>query len=60
MNFKIINQNALDGIVYICIISVARVAYSYFLPWYWNKTASCKNGEEELTRMREALFSRIV
>jgi len=34
-----------------------HVIYTYFIPWYWNKTASCKNGEEERIRMRDALAS---
>lgn len=31
-------------VVVICAIYVAHAIYTYFLPWYWNKTASCKNG----------------
>lgn len=47
-------------VVVICAIYVAHAIYTYFLPWYWNKTASCKNGEEERWRMRDALNSTIV
>ena len=32
-------------VVYICVIYVGHELYSYFMPWYWNKNASCKNGE---------------
>jgi len=41
----------------ISAIYLFHVIYSYFIPWYWNKTASCKNGEEERIRMRDALAS---
>lgn len=34
--------------------------YNYLFPWYWNKTASCKNGEEERVRMRDAIASTLV
>ncbi len=34
--------------------------YNYFLPWYWNKTATCLNGEEERIRMRDALASTVM
>jgi hypothetical protein len=46
--------------VVVCIIYVGHAIYSYFIPWYWNKTASCKNGEEQRIRMRDALSSTIV
>jgi len=32
-------------IVYIAIIYTIHAIYNYFFPWYWNKTAPCKNGE---------------
>ena len=34
--------------------------YSYFIPFYWNKTATCKNGEEQRVRMRDALSSTFI
>ncbi len=46
--------------VVICIFYVAHAIYGYFMPWYWNKTASCKNGEEQRMRMRDALSSTII
>ncbi len=46
--------------VYICVIYVGHTLYSYFIPWYWNKTATVKNGEEERVRMRDALSSSII
>ena len=46
--------------VYVCVIYVGHTMYSYFIPWYWNKTASVKNGEEERVRMRDALSSSII
>jgi hypothetical protein len=42
-------------VAYISAIYCLHVAYSYFIPWYWNKTASCKNGEEQRVRMRDVL-----
>ena len=47
-------------VVYICAIYIFNTMYSYFMPWYWNKTASCKNGEEQRIRMRDALSSSII
>jgi hypothetical protein len=44
-------------VVYIAAIYIIHEIYNYFLPWYWNKTASCKNGEEERVRLRDALAS---
>lgn len=34
--------------------------YGYFLPFYWNKTAACKNGDEQRVRMRDALNSTTI
>jgi hypothetical protein len=31
--------------VYVCAIYLFHELYSYFIPWYWNKTATVKNGE---------------
>jgi hypothetical protein len=31
-------------IAYIAGFYLIHEAYTYFLPWYWNKTAPCKNG----------------
>ncbi len=33
--------------------------YNYFYPWYWNRTASVKNGEEERIRMKDAIASTL-
>jgi hypothetical protein len=32
-------------VVYVCAVYIIHEFYSYFIPWYWNKNASCKNGE---------------
>jgi hypothetical protein len=32
-------------VLVITSIYVVHAIYGYFIPWYWNKTASCKNGE---------------
>ena len=47
-------------ILYLAIVYLAHEFYNYFLPWYWNKTASCKNGEEQRVRMRDALASTLL
>jgi hypothetical protein len=47
-------------IVVIAAIYLGHEIYNYFLPWYWNKTAPCKNGEEQRVRMRDALASTLV
>lgn len=44
-------------IVIVAALYCLHEVYSYFMPWYWNKTASCKNGEEERVRMRDILAS---
>lgn len=31
-------------ILYLAIVYLGHEFYNYFLPWYWNKTASVKNG----------------
>eukprot|EP00919_Chromeraceae_sp_WS-2016_P057990 GHVR01137514.1.p1 GENE.GHVR01137514.1~~GHVR01137514.1.p1 ORF type:complete len:134 (+),score=9.84 GHVR01137514.1:7628-8029(+) len=46
-------------ILYIAGLYFAHEMYNYFLPWYWNKTAPVKNGEEERIRMRDALASTV-
>jgi len=46
--------------VYICAIYLGHTLYGYFVPWYWNKNASCKNGEEQRMRLRDALSSSIL
>lgn len=47
-------------IAYIAAIYLAHEMYNYFLPWYWNRTAPCKNGEEQRVRMRDALASTLL
>ena len=47
-------------IVVVAAIYCLHAVYHYFIPWYWNKTATCKNGEEQRVRMRDALNSTIV
>lgn len=54
-----------DGSFGMWIVAVAALyclhaVYHYFIPWYWNKTASCKNGEEQRVRMRDALNATII
>ena len=44
----------------ISAIYCLHTVYSYFMPWYWNKTATVKNGEEQRVRMRDALSSMII
>ena len=43
-----INSDGAFGmwITYIVAIYSVHELYNYVLPWYWNKTATCKNGEE--------------
>lgn len=33
-------------ILFIAVVYTGHVLYTYMIPWYWNKTATCKNGEE--------------
>lgn len=47
-------------ILYLAIVYLIHEMYNYFLPWYWNKTASVKNGEEQRIRMRDALASTLL
>ena len=47
-------------IAYISAIYCIHTLYSYMIPFYWNKTASVKNGEEQRVRMRDALSSMIL
>lgn len=47
-------------VVVVSFFYCMHTAYSYFVPWYWNKTATCKNGEEQRMRMRDALSSMII
>jgi hypothetical protein len=47
-------------ILFIAIIYTGHVLYTYMIPWYWNKTATCKNGEEERVRMRDAISATIL
>jgi hypothetical protein len=44
-------------IIAVTLVYTIHATYGYFIPWYWNKTASCKNGEEQRIRMRDALSS---
>ena len=46
-------------LVAITAIYVGHIAYSYMLPWYWNKTASCKMGEQQRMRIRDALATSV-
>ena len=46
--------------VVICVIYVTHAMYGYFIPFYWNKTASCKNGEEQRNRLRDVLSSTTI
>ena len=47
-------------VVYVSAVYCIHTLYSYFVPWYWNKTATVKNGEEQRVRMRDALSSMII
>ena len=44
-------------VAYVSLLYVFHEVYGYFMPWYWNKTASCKNGEEQRVRLRDVLAS---
>jgi hypothetical protein len=44
-------------VAYVSALYVAHTIYGYFIPWYWNKNASCKNGDAQRARMRDALSS---
>lgn len=41
----------------VAFLYACHAIYSYFIPWYWNKTAPCKNGEDQRTRMRDIMNS---
>lgn len=47
-------------VAWISAIYCIHAIYNYFIPFYWNKTASCKNGEEQRNRMRDALCSTMI
>lgn len=47
-------------IAYLAAIYCFLVIYNYMLPWYWNKTAICKNGDEARNRMRDAIASTLL
>ena len=47
-------------VVVISAIYCIHFLYSYFIPFYWNKSATVKNGEEQRMRMKDALSSMII
>ena len=47
-------------IVVISAMYCSHAIYSYYIPWYWHKNASVKNGEEQRVRMRDALNSGFI
>ena len=47
-------------VAYISAIYFIHEMYSYLIPWYWNKNATCKNGEDQRMRMRDALASTVI
>lgn len=47
-------------ILFFAFVYLIHEIYNYFIPWYWNKTAPCKNGEDQRTRMRDALASTLM
>ncbi len=57
-----INSDGAFGmwLAYIGAIYIIHELYNYGLPWYWNRNASVKNGEEERVRMRDAIASTLV
>ena len=57
-----INSDGAFGMWFVIIGSLYLIheMYNYFLPWYWNKTATISNGEENLNRMRDAIASTLV
>ena len=44
-------------VVFFCGLYLIHELYTYFIPFYWNKTAPVKNGEYQRVRMRDALNS---
>jgi hypothetical protein len=46
--------------IYIGGLYLGHEAYNYFMPWYWNRIATVKNGEESRIRMRDAIASTLV
>ena len=57
-----INSDGSFGIwiILISFVYSCHAIYGYFIPWYWNKTASCKNGEEQRIRVRDAISSTTI
>ena len=47
-------------IVYIAAIYIIHELYNYFIPWYWNKNALMRNGEEQRFRIKDALASTLL
>ena len=47
-------------VVWVSAIYCIHFLYSYFVPFYWNKSATVKNGEEQRIRMKDALSSMII
>jgi hypothetical protein len=44
-------------VAFLGLLYSLHAVYNYFLPWYWNKTGPCMNGEEQRNRMRDAIAS---
>ena len=45
---------------YIFIAYLMHEMYNYIFPWYWGRTATLRNGEEERIRMKDAIASTVM
>ena len=57
-----INSDGSFGMWFVVIASlyISHELYNYIFPWYWNRTATCKTGEDERIRMRDAIASTLI
>lgn len=46
--------------VHVAGVYLGHELHNYIYPWYWNRTAKCKNGEESKIRMRDAIASTLI
>jgi hypothetical protein len=46
--------------MYVSALYCFHAIYSYYIPWYWNKNATTKNGEESKMRLRDAINSTVM
>jgi hypothetical protein len=46
--------------VHVAGVYLGHELHNYIYPWYWNRTAKCKNGEESKIRMRDSIASTLI